>query len=204
MSITTSVRRLAETVVSVLREPRSAQAHQSLAGFELKEWEASYHWLDANGLALYFRDTVRANQLSAHIPPKVVARLDQNFTDNQRRIKHHRVEFQTINAAFQNAGIRYANLKGFTLEPDYCPDISLRYQCDLDFIVHRGDNGVCRAVLHNLGYRVTAEKADTLEFKIREDRVPDIADLYKPRRQQSVEIHFASPARKVDLSEACL
>jgi len=204
MRIDSTVQRVAETVVAVLREPVSDQLPGKLATLRLEEWESSYHWLDANGLALYFRDALQRNHLESCIPCGVLARLDRCYTDNQSRLEHHLVEFQAINHAFQAAGIHYANLKGFTLEPDYCRDLSLRYQCDLDFTVRRNDAMSCRVVLQKLGYRLTSETSDTLEFKPAEDRLPDIADLYKPRNQQAVEVHFGSPTGKLDLDEGCL
>lgn len=199
-----SVRRVAETVVEVLREPVSDQVPRKLAGFQLDEWKSSYHWLDANGLALYFRNALRAKRLDFCIPREVMARLDSNHIDNQSRLEHHLAEFFVINDSFRAAGIRYVNLKGFTLEPDYCPDLSLRYQCDLDFMAHRSDRKLCRTVLESLGYRLTSDEADTLEFKPPEDHLPDIADLYKPRKQQAVEVHFGSQARNLDLGEECM
>ena len=198
------VRRVAEAVVAVLREPLSDEICRKLSTFQLKEWELSYHWLDANGLAFYFHNAIRAKQLESWIPCEVLARLDRNYTDNQARLAYHRVEFQALNQRLQEAGILYTNLKGFTLEPDYCPDLALRYQCDLDLMVRRTDGRSCRAALEKLGYRMTSEQSDTLEFKPPEDCVPNIVDLYKPRKQQAVEIHFGSSTRGLDLGEDCL
>jgi Uncharacterised nucleotidyltransferase len=204
MGTDSTVRRVAEAVVAVLREPLSDEGRRKLATFQLKEWESSYHWLDANGLALYFRNMVCKNKLESCLPCEMLARLDRNYSDNQSRLAHHLVEFRAVNQRLQDAGIRFANLKGFTLEPDYCPDLSLRYQCDLDFIVRRTDGGLCRAVLEQLGYRLTCEESDTLEFKPPEDSIPHIADLYKPRKTQALEVHFGAPTRQLDLEEDCL
>lgn len=204
MPSNSTARRVAETVVAVLREPLSDEVHRNLARFQLKEWEATYHWLDANGLALYFRNAVRTNQLDSCVPPEVLARLNRNYTDNQARLGRHLIEFRAVNRHFEEAGIRYVNLKGFTLEPDYCPDSSLRYQCDLDFMVRRADSHSCCAALEKLGYRITSTEAETIEFKPPEDRLPRIADLYKPRRQQGVEVHFGSSTRTLDLRQDCL
>ena len=140
---------------------------------------------DANGLALYVRNIVRTNKLEFCLPPEVLARLDRSYADNQSRLAQHLVEFRVINKRFQDAGIRHANLKAFT-QVDYCPDLSLRYQCDLDFMVQRTDGDRCRAVLEQLGYRLTCEESGTLEFKPPEDRIPEIADLYKPREKHAV------------------
>lgn len=204
MRANTTVRRVAEAVVAVLREPCSHEAQRRLATCRLKEWESSYHWLDANGLALYFRDTVRVNQLQSSLQPEVLERLDQNYADNKSRLDHQLVEFRVINQRLQAAGIRYANLKGFALEPNYCRDLSLRHQCDLDFMARCADRNSCRAVLVELGYRLTSEGTNTLEFKPKENRIPDIADLYKPRTQQPVEVHFPSPTRMTGLGEDSL
>src|SRR5690242_17647156 len=92
-----TVRRLAETVVAMLRDRSSRQAHRQLAMFQLQDWEASYHWLDANGLALYLRNTVRANQFESSVPREVLVRLDQNQTDNRSRFEQQLVEFRAVN-----------------------------------------------------------------------------------------------------------
>src|ERR1700758_5346308 len=118
MRTKSTVRRIAETVVAALREPLSDDVRRVLPSFQIREWEASYHWLDANGLALYFRNTIRDNHLESCIPRKVLARLDQNHADNRSRLEHHLVEFRIVNRHLQEAGIRYVNLKGFTLTPD--------------------------------------------------------------------------------------
>lgn len=199
-----TVRRVAEAVVAVLREPLSHEVRGKLARLRLKEWESSYHWLDANGLALYFRNAIRANHLELYVPCELMTRLDRNHSDNQVRLEHQLAECRIINQRFQLAGIQYANVKGLTLVPDYCPSLLLRYQVDLDFMVRRRDGHSCRMILEDLGYRLTVEEADTLEFKPPEDRLPSITDLYKPRRQQGVEVHFGSPTGKVDLGEDCL
>jgi hypothetical protein len=199
-----TVRRVAETVVAALRGPVSYETRRDLTTFRLEEWESSYHWLDANGLALYFRNIVRAAQLESCIPGKVLARFDRNYADNQSRLSCHLVEFQTVNQCLQRAGVRYVNLKGFTLAPDYCPDLSCRYLCDLDLMVRRAEKYSARVALETLGYRMTVEEDDTLEFRPREDRLPGISQLYKPRKQQAVEVHVASPIRKLDLPEDCL
>jgi hypothetical protein len=96
------------------------------------------------------------------------------------------------------------NLKGFTLTPDYCPDLSLRYQFDLDIMIHRDDARACSKALHDLGYLLTVVDRDTLEFKAGEDRLPKITELYRPRRQRALEVHFASPFAKLDLGEDSL
>lgn len=204
MRTNTTVRRITEAIVALLREPLSVELHRRLAIFQAKEWESSFHWLDANGLALYFRRIVRSYKLQSYVPQEVLTRLDQNYVDNQSRLAHQLIEFRTVNQHLHEAGVRYANLKGFTLEPDYCPDLSLRYQCDTDLMVRRSERRPCRVALEELGYRLTSEQADTLEFKPPEEQLPDIADLYKPRKQQAVEVHFATPKHKLDLQEVCL
>jgi len=195
---------VAEAVVAALREPLADEVRLKLAAFQLKEWKSSYHWLDANGLALYFGRVVRTERLESCLPREVWSRLYTNHADNQSRLQNQLLEFRIVNQCFQEAEIRYVCLKGFSLTPDYCPDLSLRYQVDLDFIVARSHRRSCQAALEKLGYRVTVEEADTLELKPPEDHLPSITELYKPRRQQGIEVHFASPTQKLDLQEDCL
>jgi hypothetical protein len=100
-------------------------------------------------------------------------------------------EFVVINQRFQEARLRYVNLKGFSLTPDYCQDPCLRYQLDLDFLMSRVDATRCCALLKDLGYEAIHLDDDVLEFRTGMERVPSIRDLYKPKARRSVEVHFA-------------
>ena len=69
------------------------------------------------------------------VPQRVLARLQQDLADNTLRTMQMITEANAIHTRFQDAGISYATLKGFTLWPDSVPRLELRSQLDLDFLV---------------------------------------------------------------------
>jgi hypothetical protein len=110
------------------------------------------------------------------------------------------MEFACINREFQRAGVRYANLKGFTLVPEYCPDPSLRCQLDLDFVMCGSDAPACRDILNDFGYVESGEHNNVLEFTAGMEKICSIEDLYKPRIQRAVEVHFVPESQNTSPS----
>ncbi len=199
-----TVRRASEIVFAVLRGPDASALERELVKINTRDWQHSYHWLDASGLALYFLNVLKLSHLDDSLPNEVLSRLEQNARDNKARLIDQFEEFRKVNDCLTASRVPYVNVKGFTLSPEYCPDLSLRYQCDLDIMIRRADAHKCRSVLEELGYKLTVEDPDTLEFKAGEDRFPKISELYKPRSQRALEVHFASPLTKADVSEDCI
>ena len=183
-------RGLAKAIVAVFRErePRGGR----FASFRQRHWEQSYDWLDTSGIALYLLDHLTRGGLRSDIPAEVLQRLEQNQCDNRSRTDQLFHEFVDINRLFRQAGIRFVNLKGITLTPGYCADPSLRFQVDLDFLVEKDDANLCRKILESRAYRLTGETEATWEFKAGTDVLPALRDMYKPKAQRSVEIHFAA------------
>jgi Uncharacterised nucleotidyltransferase len=184
-------RLLAEAVIATFRED-DVYGHKQLAGFGIRVWRRSLRWLDATGLALYFLDRLKSFGLEDAVPLEVITGLETRLADNKQRAADLFDEFRRINRAFQDAGLRYVNLKGFTLVPDYCPDPSLRCQFDLDFLASSADAPRCRDILERFGYVITGHSENVLEFKAGSAQVPSIHDLYKTKPQRSVEVHFVS------------
>ena len=126
------------------------------------------------------------------LPQAVLMRLRQNLADNQLRSADLFAEFTALNRAFQQAGVLYSNLKGFTLSPESCPDPVLRCQLDLDFLVDIRHLKTCQEILARTDYQLTAATEKVWEFKAGSSELVSIADHYKARSQRSVELHFAA------------
>jgi hypothetical protein len=193
MNILGQTRRLAEAVVATLNQQKPSITSVLLRSFTLRDWERSYYWLDASGVALYFLEAVKQQHLDSLIPVSALRRLEQNQADNQRRTADLFEEFVKINEAFRGNEVRYVTLKGFALTPAYCRDLSRRYQLDLDFLISPADESKCRELIKQMGYRLTGVGDYVWEFQAGEDRPPALDRLYKPRPERSIELHLAIP-----------
>src|ERR1700761_797853 len=117
-------RKAVEAIVATFRDPAEA-LRRRLEGVPQRDWVRSYYWLDASGLALYFLNQLQALGIEDALPDTVLSRLYQNLADNRVRVDAMFAEFTALNHAFQSAGVDYANLKGFALSPESCPNPSL-------------------------------------------------------------------------------
>ena len=182
-------KRVVEAVIGIFCDPREKTV-QRLAELSHRSWVRSYYWLDASGMALYFLDRLKSLGIEGALPAPTLARLEGNLTDNRMRSSVMFAEFCLLNQAFQAAGVRYSNEKGFSLTPESCPDPTLRYQLDFDFIVDGRDLNLCREVLELSGYALTMATYREWQFEAGSSELARIEDLYKPRPRRSVELHF--------------
>ena len=188
-------RQLSAAVLATFSDAERADHYRCLRRFSARQWQQSFHWLDASGLALYFLQRLNSLDATDAVPDSILSQLHERYRDNQRRTAALFEEFAALNIAFREAGLGYVNLKGFTLAPDYCPDLSLRCQMDNDFLMERRDAMRCREVLTGRGYRMIAANPQVMEFKTDVGCTPRIRDLYKPRPEKSVEVHLCDRAR---------
>ena len=184
-------RRVVEAVIATFHDS-AEESYGRLSGFRYRDWLRSYHWLDASGMALYFLDHVERLQIQTALPVATLARLRQNREDNRTRSATLFAEFIALNQAFQQAGVGYANLKGFSLSPASCPDPTLRCQLDLDFLVDGNQLDVCRQILARTGYALSGATNTVWEFRAGASELANMKDHYKAKPQRSVELHFAA------------
>ena len=154
------------------------------------EWKSLLHWLDTSGLALYLLDRLRERDHLYVLPEHIRQRLEQNLRDNTERTSGLIEECCAIQRAFSQAGVSYAVLKGFSLWPHSVSKLELRSQLDLDFLVAARDESRAQGVLSNRGYRLHAISGRSREFKTPYAGMLTLADLYRPSRQRTVEIHL--------------
>jgi hypothetical protein len=160
-----------------------------------KDWEDLLRWLDVSGLALYFFDRLEELGLLETLPMAVLTRLQQNLADNSKRINAMIAESVAIQRRFQETGLSYAVLKGFSLWPMSVPKLELRSQLDLDFLVEEEGAMAARCILEEFGYRMHAISGRSWEFKVGEHWPPSLNNLYKAGVSRTAELHLESPGR---------
>jgi hypothetical protein len=159
-----------------------------------KQWEELVHWLDINGLALYFLNRIVDLELCDLLPRPVFTRLHLNLIDNTQRTRSMISESIAIQRSFQNTGLTYANLKGLSLCPSSVPKPELRSQFDLDFLVTEECVQEARRILERRGYRLYAISGRSWEFKFNERPGVSLKDIYKDFHSYGVELHVDSSA----------
>lgn len=187
-------RRLAKAVIATFRGNCWTDHRDSFDRLQLRDWRRGLSWIDASGLALYFCDRLRDQGLAEQVPAEILSALDARRANNVARTAELFKEFSVVNRELCAARLLYANFKGFTLVPDYCHDPALRCQFDLDFIGYSSDLPVFQTVFGRLGYSLTGGNRNVAEFKADAAQPPSISELYKPRRQRSLELHLVTTA----------
>lgn len=186
-------RTLTEEIVEFLSFSGNASARlDRFKRFSSRQWTGALHWLDDSGLALYFLNKLNETAPTKKVPAWVVARLDENFAANQRRVNDLAQRFGFLNQKFDEAGVRYAVLKGFSLVPDFCPDASLRHQGDFDYLVDDRTLPLAQTVLIGLGYKqkMGLSRQDSV-FVIPGARPPsDSVGQYLATAPHAVELHL--------------
>jgi hypothetical protein len=180
---------LVEAIISTFGDSPD-DSFRRLSQFTQADWSRTEFWLDTSGLALYFLDIVQSTGLADAIDGQLLRKLELKREDNRVRVADMLQEFIAINKCFNEAGICYANLKGFTLTPDSCPNPLLRHQSDLDFLVDPGALNHSRALLEERGYILTGSTPRCLEFMSAGPARPSLEGQYKVSNRRSVELHI--------------
>jgi len=181
--------RLKKTVLAAFWEP-APSIRARLGEFSARDWERAMFWLAVSGLALYFLDRLTTLGLEECLPPTVLARLRQNLADNRERTAWLFEEAITLNRELQQLEIPFAFLKGITLTPESVPDATYRCQTDLDLLIRESDSEPVYAVLEKLGYGLHASSGQTREFKAGPFGTATVHDIYKARRDRSLDLHL--------------
>lgn len=185
-------RKLAEAIIGCLQMSGASYDFGQLARFSLRDWEETMGWIDRAGLTLYLLERLKACRTTEVLPPRVLARFEQNLADNSCRVDHLLYETGCINEKLDQAGVQYVVIKGFSLWPEFCSDPYLRTQCDLDYLVARHSLRSAQNVLLELGYEGRSRRFDSQQFAFERPlrRVPSQFDSpYKLQTTPMVELH---------------
>jgi len=186
-------RALAEAIVGCLSF--SGQAEGDIGALKRgseHEWEHVLSWLYDAGLALYLLQKLQDINATDVLPKPTLTRLEDNLTANRRRVAHMARQFDFLNQKFNDAGVRYAAVKGFSLVPQFCPDASLRHQGDFDYLIDNQSLPVARRVLEDAGYALDKHKTNELIFLMPSVGVPLPADeQFEAHAPHAVELRRA-------------
>jgi hypothetical protein len=149
-------------------------------------------WLDDAGLAFYFLRKVKHTIAANTIPAWVVASLEQSFAANRQRVSDMCHRFESLNRKFNEAGVRYAVLKGFSLVPGFCPDVHLRHQGDFDYLVDAESLSMAQRIVVEAGYSPKASRSSQESIFV----MPGTTNAtrgpqqYSVRAPHAVELHL--------------
>lgn len=184
-------RKPAEDVVAFLGFSEDQfESLQAISKFSHRNWDRVQRWLDDSGLAFYFWQRLKDENAVDKIPPSVSSRLERNLASNQLRIDGMARSFCAINKKFDDAGVRYQVVKGFSLVPQFCPHAPLRHQSDLDYLVDEHSLPVARDVLIEAGYTSQKSLSSKESIFVSAGAKPARGDRqYSPESSHAVELH---------------
>ena len=181
---------LPEAIVRLLAISGSNGGAQ-LPSRSTREWRRTLDWLDAAGLALYFLQAVKDHGLESAVPEPILLELEHWQLGNRRRVSRMAETFGALNRRFHEQGVEYAALKGFSLIPDYCSDISLRALSDLDYLIAKDSLAQARQILPEFGFVLKKQTGEEFAFWIPSAEPTRSSDQYSDRAPFMVELHLS-------------
>jgi hypothetical protein len=199
-------RRLADAIVNFLSfSGRTRDPLDQLREFHRREWAHAVTWLHDSGLALYLLQKLKDANATDILPNSTLCRLEENLAANRRRVACMARQFDFLNQQFNNAGVRYAAVKGFSLVPQFCPDASLRHQSDIDYLVDNQSLPLAQRILEDSGYVLRRYKTNEFVFLMPSAETPPPAEeQYEADAPHAVELRLAfwdSESHGVSLTE---
>lgn len=169
--------------------------------FTPREWDRAADWLRDSGIALYFLQRLKDTHSTEVLPPRTLARLEANYDLNKQRIACMANTFSILNQKFNEAGVRYAVVKGFSLIPDFCADPCLRVQSDLDYLIDEESFGRAEEIVLHGGYSWTHRVGHEVMYSpssLRKARSEE--DQFRPDVLHTIELHLGIVDTEHDLS----
>jgi Uncharacterised nucleotidyltransferase len=184
---------LIDAVLAVLAFTGETSDHLSeLRRFRTRDWDHALTWLHDAGLALYLLQKLKNKNATDVLPASIMFRLEKNLAANRRRVASMAAEFEFLNRELDDAGVRYAAVKGFSVVPQFCPDASLRHQSDFDYLVNGGSVPKVQSVLEEAGYVLTKHKKNEIVYLKRSAGTPPPTDeQYEAHAPHAVELRLA-------------
>jgi hypothetical protein len=182
----------------------------TLPSLESQNGQHLLRWLDRSGLSLVLLRRLQTSQATPSISAEWLDALAQRLARNVLRTRDMLTEFKRVNDAFRAHGVTAVTLKGFTLAPDFCEDLSLRHQTDFDFLIDPDSVESAADALQRCGYS-TSQLNKTAEtcFLTPLRHIPSADDdLYALQHHRQVDLHTSifeqSPWIQVEVPQDCL
>ena len=160
-----------------------------LVSLRENEWDQALRFCDRSQLTLVFGDTCRS-----HLPDRVRARIEQNFTSNSQRLGRLKQEYLQIADYLNSHDVGHVVLKGFLQAPQFVRNARLRMQYDLDLLCAREKVQQAQKLLRELGFD-TVQGQERLPI----DHLPPMVrrtdwhwkgNYFDPDIPPIVELHF--------------
>jgi MFS family permease len=174
----------------VLRSLRfRSPEREGLARLSEDDWKKALQFSDRAHLTLALGIACRD-----HLPEWVGERIDRNLSDNARRWERVKAAYREASAAFENIGLDFLVLKGFSQCPDFVCDPRQRAQYDLDLYFPPEQVDAAREAALKLGYEpvhaLDRRPADHLPTMIRKTGWQWRENYFDPDLPPSLELHF--------------
>ena len=180
-----------QRIIRALRRNPDLSGTASLPPVGSRQGSQLLQWLDESGLALQFLNCADTCAADACLNDAWRNALEGRRSRNAARLQDMLEEFHCLNDAFRGNGVTAITLKGFSLVPDFCADLSLRHQTDFDFLVNPNEIDLAAGALRSHGYS-TPKLSYSGEsfFSTPLHRVPSRTDdLYAIQRHRQVDLH---------------
>src|SRR3984893_13273638 len=174
-----------------------------------KNGQQLLRWLDRSGLSLVLLRRLQTSEAAPSISAEWLDALAQRLARNLLRTRDMLTEFNRVNDAFRAHGVTAVALKGFTLAPDFCQDLTLRHQADFDFLVHQDSVGRAADALQRCGYSTSQlnKKGETCVLTPLRHIPSADDDLYALQHHRQVDLHTSifeqSPWIQIEVPQDC-
>ena len=174
-------------------EQKSVESSNWLTADEAT-WKGGLGFTDTAGLSLHLRDCLIRRNDFKRVPALIQIELEQRHCDNVRRTQDMVQEFVELNRLLQGSNIRYLNLKGLLLAPDFVEPLERRAQYDYDFLVKKEDLQRGYSLFLQHGYSALHSTrdlaADHLPPLIRKSGWKWKGNYFDPAIPRGIELHF--------------
>jgi predicted MFS family arabinose efflux permease len=139
--------------------------------------------------------TLQLSQLPSDVLPAwVSSRIQENVTDNTKRIERIRTLYQEVASTLRRANADHIVIKGFTQYPEYVKSPNLRMQSDIDLYCPPNTILTARNALRDVGYEAEEPQkhvpVDHFPAMVRNTGWRWRGNAFDPEMPPAIELHY--------------